>query len=200
MTKLLLKHDIENLQFSIYQDRPSFDFLELHQVHGPNVVKIDNLNLREQYEADGLIADKSNLSYPLAIKTADCLALLFVGENQIALIHAGWRGVHQNIHLHPLIVKMKPYYCYIAPHITQDSFEVTSEFKDYFKDDLEFFQERNSRLFFSLRGVVEKNLKNTFSQIKIEFSGINTYTQNEFNSFRRDKTQRRNYNIVTIKN
>ncbi len=44
---------------------------------------------------DGLLTDRAGLA--LAIATADCVPVLLAGGPSLAAVHAGWRGIAQNI-------------------------------------------------------------------------------------------------------
>lgn len=73
------------------------DFAEIRQVHGCEIVKIDEgsglapdpSSLRE---ADGMISEAPGIG--LMIKTADCQPILLAHKSgrQIMALHAGWRG------------------------------------------------------------------------------------------------------------
>ncbi len=60
----------------------------LRQVHSAQVV-VARIGLSG--EADALVTDRPNLA--LAISSADCVPILLAGENRVAAIHAGWRGL-----------------------------------------------------------------------------------------------------------
>ncbi len=93
--------------------------------------------------ADGLISKEKNL--PLAIFTADCLSIfLFDPENNaIGLLHAGWRGTYKKI-AENAVIKMKKFFASkpkdlivaFGPAIRKCCYEVESDFKKYFSDDL----------------------------------------------------------------
>lgn len=42
-------------------------------------------------EGDGLVSWEPNLA--LTVATADCLPVVLAGENRLAVVHAGWRGL-----------------------------------------------------------------------------------------------------------
>lgn len=73
-------------------------------------------------EADGLHSVTRRLS--VAIQTADCVPVIIMGENQIAAVHAGWRGLSEGIL--PLALKgfTGPTEAVIGPHIGACCYEV----------------------------------------------------------------------------
>lgn len=65
------------------------EWASVHQVHGRMVCRVDGPGLAG--DGDGLITDRSGV--PLAIATADCVPIIIEGDESVAVIHAGWRGV-----------------------------------------------------------------------------------------------------------
>lgn len=61
----------------------------VRQVHGRVVRHVDEQGLAG--EGDGLITDCPGV--PLVIATADCVPVIIEGDESVAVIHAGWRGV-----------------------------------------------------------------------------------------------------------
>lgn len=59
------------------------------QVHGRDVLVVREPGLAG--EADALVTDRRGLL--LAVRVADCVPILVVGEGRIAAVHAGWRGL-----------------------------------------------------------------------------------------------------------
>lgn len=70
----------------------------LNQVHGKTIHQAPWQNSRELKVGDGFISNKKNL--PLLIQHADCQAALFYDpcNKAIANVHAGWRGMVENIY------------------------------------------------------------------------------------------------------
>lgn len=58
------------------------------QVHGADVVAADTPG--HFGEADGILTSTPML--PIAIATADCVPVVLVGHESVAVVHAGWRG------------------------------------------------------------------------------------------------------------
>lgn len=64
----------------------------MRQVHGDNVVEVQDRKLKEAGEADAMFTGEEDLF--LAVLTADCVPILLVAPEQrvVAAVHAGWRG------------------------------------------------------------------------------------------------------------
>ncbi|MBC7539077.1 MAG: polyphenol oxidase family protein [Bacteriovorax sp.] len=175
-------------RFCVYQSRPGFDLIRVKQTHSAIVLNEKNCN---ELEADGMIGASST---PMAILTADCLPILLLGEKEHAFVHAGWRGLHNEILKNELIKKIDPFYAFIGPHISVLHYEVQPDFKENF-DQSEAFIEREGKLFFNLSVVAQAQLKASYPGISIEESGLCTYSNENFHSYRRNKTTERNWNV-----
>lgn len=174
-------------EFRTYNEKPEINFLEVNQTHSNIVIESDQIN--QSTEADGIVAKQDEI---LAIKTADCLPVFLFGENRYAFIHAGWKGLESKI-LSQITNWFIPEYAFIGPHIAQDNYEVGNEFKAIFHEST--LNEKNGSLYFSLQKAAVKELSNINKEINIEFSDLDTYTQESLRSFRRDKTKQRNWNL-----
>jgi hypothetical protein len=64
----------------------------MKQVHGDQIVQVNDDKLKEAGEADGMIAAAPGIF--LGVLTADCVPILFVAPKRkvVAAVHAGWRG------------------------------------------------------------------------------------------------------------
>lgn len=189
MAKLLNEYQIGDYLYQIYDDRPAFDFLEVKQVHGKNI--INTLDSKE-LEADGIITS-SNI--PLAIKTADCLPIAIIGENGIANLHAGWRGLAQEIIKEESIKALGPKIVFIGPHISEENYEVGEEFKQNFPGSNAFSVLEGS-VHFSLEKELRSQIIVTYGNIEIISANICTFSNLNYNSYRRNQTTKRNYNIL----
>ena len=120
-----------------------FNFILPKQVHGSKIQVVKNENLllnKKQFEADAVITNQMNVW--IGILVADCFPILMFepSVNVIAVIHAGWRGVEQNIHLKALqcIIEfmnssIKNIFIGIGPGIGSCCFEVGKEVSDKFE-------------------------------------------------------------------
>lgn len=78
---------------------------------------------------DGIFTDSSHT--PLAIMTADCLPIVFACQNsgKIAAVHAGWRGLLDNIIERALrqFAQKESVSVWIGPNISSRNFEVSTD-------------------------------------------------------------------------
>lgn len=191
MSKIIFQKETNHGIFKVFNDKPqNLDFLEVEQVHGKKICENKAFE-----QADGITLFKSENKKPLAIKTADCIPLLIIGNHGYGMIHAGWRGLQSQIHLQPSIKKLEPFYFFIGPHISESCFEVTKEFYSHFPKSHHLFNQYKDKITFNLTEQIKQDLKNTFPTAQIEESDICTFSNLAFNSYRRDKTNLRNWNI-----
>ena len=80
----------------------NFKFVSFLQVHGTDIVDVDNIAefdgwLKSNIKADGMVTTKKGVV--LSILTADCLGLLAYDDvaKIIGAAHAGWRGTANSI-------------------------------------------------------------------------------------------------------
>jgi hypothetical protein len=66
--------------------------ITMKQMHGDHIVEVDETNIKEAGEADGMATKKPNAF--LSVLTADCVPILFLAPKSriVAAVHAGWRG------------------------------------------------------------------------------------------------------------
>lgn len=127
-------------------------YFSLHQVHGSDLAypkdpeqltditstTTDGLR-RFPNNADGWFLSKENWltsGVAFCIKTADCLPILLFGSQNIAMLHAGWRGLQQEIILtalqHFKAVGDLPRYAALGPCADPALYEVGKDFIDIF--------------------------------------------------------------------
>jgi YfiH family protein len=185
---LVFEKKLPRGRFCVYQSSPTFDLIKVKQTHSPIVLNEKSCN---GLEADGMVG---NSTTPMAILTADCLPILLLGESEYALVHAGWRGLENQILANELIKKIKPKYAFIGPHISVQNYEVQPDFKANFSN-AEAFAEIKGKLFFDLSVIVNSQLKTLYPGILIEEANICTFSNENFHSYRRNKTTERNWNV-----
>lgn len=197
-TSLIWQKKLPRGTFQVYKEKPS-TAISVKQIHGAQVLSLQEAK-KQSCEGDGLYWhwDNHDANYLPMVLTADCLPVVILGDLGGAILHAGWKGVKEKIYLNSHVSNLRPYYYFIGPSIQQNSFEVTSEFLNYFPNK-DFFTTRNDRYAFNLQKQVVFDLQNAYPAIKGEDCGIDTYTDLRFQSFRRDKKNRtNNYNIFNF--
>lgn len=170
--------------------------LYMNQVHGPQIFEASQ---QKPITCDGLTT-KSKL-YALALKTADCLPVMIVHDDRLFAVHAGWRGVVDNI-----LFSTKKFslfnsktLAFIGPHIQFRSFEVGKEVVDAvlsslskenmtFEPDLLLAPHSDgAKSFLNLSYAVKLQLlKLGVFESNIFISDIDTLTDPSWHSYRRD--------------
>lgn len=168
------------------------------QTHSTIICELSNNDL-SQTESDGIISKLSELKkgHFIAIKTADCMPIVILGDNEVIFVHAGWKGLADGILKNPIIKKIRPYYAFIGPSIQKDSFEVSDDFELNFPHNSNFYH-KNGKLYFDLQKEAQDQLYALYDGINVESSQEDTMLNKKFHSFRRDKTTLRNWNLFTL--
>lgn len=169
-----------------------------HQVHGDKIIPV-SIN-KPGNEADGIYS--TNANEPIAVRTADCLPLLFFSEHSkfILAVHAGWKGFVKgileaslrtaNAHgLTPGDLKL-----IIGPAIGLVAFEVGPEVADQFKEILSEEQQNislrkgmNDRWHFDLQtAAASQFVKLGVRPKSIQVLKICTKSNPSYHSFRRE--------------
>ena len=138
------------------------EYRELVQVHGNQV--IDDLHYHHsQQEGDGLISKRP--STLLTIRTADCIPVFLTGQNQVGMIHAGWRSIKAGI-LEKALAFFNLHSCHavMGPSIFAENYEVDQDLYGPWSDpDLSGYLSPSSgtKRLLDLRGLTEQILRRT---------------------------------------
>ncbi len=196
---------------NIIRDFSANSILLLNQLHGNNVVSVDDLdlNLNKWPEADASVSSKKNVI--LAIRTADCVPLLFASEdgNIIGAAHCGWRSAKLGI-IDKLVYKMrqkgaKNIVVIVGPSITQESYEVSQDFYEDFITDSNNYKKfflpsiKSNHYMFDLPSFVKMNLKKANIKIVRHINEDTYIMANKYPSYRRftHKGEPYNQNILS---
>lgn len=168
-------------------------FGQVSQVHGNDIVEIKNKTelAKGIPQADGIMTNLKHTA--LLIRTADCLPIFIYDSTieAIGLIHAGWRGSHQNIVI-KAIHKMAAEYgsntkniqALFGPCIGSCCYEVGEEFNRYFPSEVVV---RGSRLFLDLKAVNRNQLLSLgVAKENIKDVEICTCCNKQYFSYRRE--------------
>ena len=210
--------NLDNLAYNLKVQRFNFqNILMLNQVHGKEVIVIDNKNKiysdLERPKADGIVSNLKEVV--LGIITADCSPILFFDDEEkiIGACHAGWRGAKLGV-IEQTIKEMrllgaKNISAKIGPMIQQQSYEISLEFyNDFIEENIDnkkYFMTigNSSKMLFNLCKYVEDKLVRN-EILSIENSAIDTYSneQNYF-SYRRSNHHNqadcgRNISVIAI--
>ena len=163
--------------------------LWLNQTHSVNVIDAENYD-SENHNADAIISSQKNKV--LAILTADCLPILVAGKNEIAAIHAGWRGLAHGIVEHAFSrLKESPADCrvFLGVCIQSCCFEVGSDVLKAFVGFESAFSTVNGRFFLNLQEIATLKLfKIGVLKEHIVKESACTACDSRFFSYRKTKT------------
>lgn len=176
---------------------PSIEFLRLKQTHSNSVLEA-SLQLTE---ADSHWTSKSNTG--LLIATADCLPIMICNNKTgvISAVHAGWRGVENQITLKTLKkiitaeTKVGDLQVWIGPHILQKSFEVEHPvlnllLKSYVSENPQnCYFATDDKFFIDLVAIIKSQISSCVGRLpEIFILEKDTKAEALFHSFRRDKS------------
>lgn len=139
---------------------------------------------------------QNNTKNKIAIKTADCLPIYFRGKSESVFLHAGWRGLKDDILIQKAVKEIDPQLVLIGPSIQAKSFEVKEDFYKLMPFD-EFYSRIDKKLFFNLQAFASSVIQRHHPNAKQIISKICTYENHQFHSYRRDKTALRNWHIYS---
>jgi YfiH family protein len=167
------------------------DILFFNQVHGKEIAVIEEKKC--ELKVDGAITKTKGIA--LGIKHADCQAAIFYDPVQkvLATVHAGWRGLVQNIYSETVSRLKKEFFvtpenlivC-IGPSLEPEHSEFI-HYKQEFPQSFWSFQEKPN--YFNMWEIAKFQLKELGVVSRhIEVAEIGTYSNpNDFYSYRRDK-------------
>lgn len=172
--------------------------------HGADILEVSHeKSSLEKY--DGLITKDEGLG--LLIHHADCQAAIFYDPVQkvVGNVHSGWRGNVQNIYKNTICAMQKAYGTKpsdLVVCISPSLGPCCAEFKNYKEELPEYFCEHLEKpTYFNLWEVSKRQLlEYGVLAARIEIASLCTMCKPEdFYSYRRDKTTRRNGTVVALK-
>lgn len=103
-------------------------------------------------EADGLYTDRPGVA--IGVLTADCMPVVMFNDHELAVVHAGWRGLFGGILQNAIsMFSRKPDRAFIGPSIRQCCYEVGKDFVENLKIPEKYWKVKNSRFYLSLHDV-----------------------------------------------
>jgi len=172
--------------------------LWLNQVHGTNVIDVDNADTIEMLTATNAAADGSyttKTGQVLCVVTADCLPVVITNADGTAVsaVHAGWKGLAAGV-LDSALAKFSKHeslYAWLGPAIGPDVFEVGAEVREAFLN-----QNNINEAAFKSHAVgkymadiyqLARNCLSRNHTVEVTGGDYCTYTQSDlFHSYRRD--------------
>ena len=179
----------------------------MDQVHGKSVGIINNFSNEPIPNTDALFTKSNKVS--LAIMSADCLPVAITNTEgtEIALLHAGWKGLSSGIIQETLKIfntENKGLKSWLAPCISQMKYEVGIDVYEAFmnldEESVKNFQQVDSKKWlFDLKAEAARVLINL--NVQVFQSNYCTYTDKDmFYSYRRNKTDKRVLTLLWRKN
>tara|TARA_B100000959_G_scaffold263178_1_gene302323 strand:- start:145 stop:849 length:705 start_codon:yes stop_codon:yes gene_type:complete len=170
----------------------------MNQVHGTSVQVINDYVYEPIENTDALFTSSKRVS--LAIMSADCLPIAIANSEgtEIALIHAGWRGLSSGIidkTLKMFDLDNKELKAWLAPCISQKEYEIGNDVYEAFtkldEESVKSFKKLNSeKWLFDLKAQATRILEKF--EVSVSESNYCTYNDEElFYSYRRNKTDKR---------
>jgi hypothetical protein len=199
-----VKANLTNLQASY----PTVDFMRIKQTHGDGIIETPPLEKDFQVEADAHFTSKAQTA--VCISTADCVPVFLYDSRRevVAGIHAGWRGVANQI-IPKTVSKLladgslsKDLKIFVGPHIQRKNFEVSASVRDELLSSVDLSVDNLSQFphetFMSalsvekslvdLNQIVHRQLqKNQITAENIFDLHLDTFSDVRFHSHRRDK-------------
>lgn len=161
----------------------------MKQTHSSHIVFAD---LYKTYESDGIYTDKILL--PLVVKTADCIPILMESKTRVSATHAGWRGLEKLIFEKSIKVHdISSLRISIGPHARKCCYEVGVEFREKFNNSINKVE---NKYYLDL----VKNIKNFAfeNNINLEDTGVCTICNDKYFSYRKNKTNERQFSLIWI--
>ncbi len=166
----------------------------LNQVHGTTAINADTIS-NETPDADASYT--STPGVVCTILTADCLPIFLCNEqgNQVAAIHAGWRGLLNGVIANTVGSLTPPYdywMAWLGPAIGPASFEVGNEVREQFiQADPQYsdaFRETKANTWLADLYAIAKRQLAKLDIKRVYGGGLDTYTDaTNFYSYRRDQ-------------
>ena len=178
------------------------DPLWLNQVHGTVVVDVETSSVH--CDADSSVT--TLLDSPCAIHTADCLPVFFTNQQgtNVALAHAGWRGLLQGVLENTLarFAANDSVYAWMGPAIGPSHFEVGVEvYQQFVEADNEaeeaFKRLANGRYLCDLYAIARQRLVQD-ARCSVYGGGFCTYSDPRFFSYRQKPVTGRLLSLIWI--
>ena len=180
----------------IKQAYPDLTFRGVHQQHTD--ICVPSTTTSNDTIADAHFTTEDKIA--LVVKTADCQPILAYNKskNLILAIHAGWRGVENQITSKSLLrCGLQQADIFIGPCIQQSSFEVDLDVKEKLEKICKIdpasanfknaFIQKSIKFHIDLTKIVTADIKAAGIDAVISFLPFDTVTDQKFHSYRRDK-------------
>ncbi len=211
-----------------YKFLPGVSFHFMNQIHSN---KVANVSISDLYlhGKTSFYTDANNKvdahftsvrGVALCVRTADCIPVLLYSptDRVIAAVHAGWRGIEQEILVQTMTKLLvegylpQNFYALIGPHIRQESFEVSKDVGMQLQSAYIKVRTDQRASILHPHGDPTKNYVDltTIAKAQLCITGIpekqiqtlngDTFTSKDFHSFRRDREKSgRQISLILLK-
>ncbi len=140
-------HVASNRQILVEQLGSEMRIQWIRQVHGSRVIEA---GVDELPTADACFSRNANMA--CAVLTADCLPVLFCNASatQVAVAHAGWRGLAQGVLASTLQTFADPseqIYAWLGPAISGENYQVGADLIESFRQSPHFSVDDEDQVF-----------------------------------------------------
>ena len=181
---------------------PNLSFRFLKQIHSSCVLE-SNSSLNTP-SADAHFTNEINTA--LFIRTADCCPVFWATEKYIFAIHAGWKGVQQDIILNSLSIdSSRILRAFIGPSIGPKSFEVEKKIAELIVKDIapslvnsfQLDHISDKKVYIDLTKIIIHSLKEKSPLTDVTHLDIDTLIDTNYFSYRRNpKETGRNLSFI----
>ena len=186
----------------------------IKQTHSSKVIRINESNLDQIIEADGIITSLNNIV--LGILTADCAPIFIYDDKNkfVCNLHSGWKGSLNNISQKAMKIfdkyqiKRKNLIAIVGPCLGVKNYEVDKHFQKKFVDTdikyTKFFKYKNKKKFyFNLRALInfqlsELGLKKIYNINRDTYSNDNLFFSHRRATHKGQKNTGRLINLISL--
>ena len=186
----------------------------IKQTHSSKVIRINESNLDQKIEADGVITSLNNVV--LGILTADCAPIMIYDDKNkfVCNLHSGWKGSLNNISEKAIKlfdkykIKRKSLIAIVGPCLGAKNYEVDKNFQQKFiKKNIKyakFFRNKNrTKYYFNLRALInyqlsELGLKKIYNINRDTYSNNNLFFSHRRATHLGQKTTGRLINLISL--
>ena len=162
-------------------------YASMEQTHSNKVIHAKKSGI---YKSDGIYTSSKNLG--LVVKTADCMPIFLKDKKSIGAVHVGWRGVKNKIINNALKnFKLSELNISVGPHAQSCCYEVK---EDVSTDLYQYIDKRKGKDYLNMSQSL-RDLSKKFG-FEIEVSSICTICDSSYNSYRENKTSKRQYGFI----
>jgi len=195
------KDIIQNRRLFFEAVAPEMQIANLKQTHSTDIWTVEDVNSIPA-EGDGLITKNKNIL--LCVAAADCGSVIFHDNDYsvAAAIHCGWKGTRDGI-VEKMLEKLSAYTdlknisAYIGPMIHKSSYEVGTEFQDYF--DSKYLTPKQDKFLLDLPLCIKDKLQEGGTG-SVMLADFDTFSRTDlFYSYRKEGTTGRMLAFIGIK-